>query len=90
MRSYEIGGGCLKWSGNNKGNPMLILARRVGETPIINSDVRVTVLGMRGGQIRIGINAPKNVTVHREEVFDRIKREENAAAEAVGENWVVT
>jgi carbon storage regulator len=54
---------------------MLILTRRVGETIMIGSDVSVTVLGVKGNQVRLGINAPKNVAVHREEVFERISRE---------------
>ena len=59
---------------------MLILTRRVGETVMIGSDVTVTVLGVKGNQVRIGINAPKNVAVHREEIFERIKREKGGAA----------
>lgn len=54
---------------------MLILTRRVGETLNIGIDVTVTVLGVKGNQVRIGINAPKHVAVHREEIFERIKRE---------------
>ena len=54
---------------------MLILTRRVGETIMIGSDITVTVLGVKGNQVRLGINAPKNVAVHREEVFERISRE---------------
>ena len=54
---------------------MLILTRRVGETVMIGDDVTVTVLGVKGNQVRVGINAPKNVAVHREEIFERIKRE---------------
>jgi len=54
---------------------MLILTRRVGETLKVGNDVDVTVLGVKGNQIRIGIKAPKNVAVHREEIFDRIQRE---------------
>ena len=54
---------------------MLILTRRVGETVMIGDDVTVTVLGVKGNQVRIGVNAPKNVAVHREEIFERIKRE---------------
>ena len=54
---------------------MLILTRRVGETLIIGDEVTVTVLGVKGNQVRIGVNAPKNVTVHREEIDERIKRE---------------
>ena len=54
---------------------MLILARRVGETIMIGNDVTVTVLGVKGHQVRIGITAPKDVAVHREEIYERIKRE---------------
>lgn len=55
---------------------MLILTRRVGETVMIGNDVTVTVLGVKGNQVRVGVNAPRDVAVHREEIFDRIKREE--------------
>jgi carbon storage regulator len=55
---------------------MLILTRRVGETVVIGNDVTVTVLGVKGNQVRLGVNAPKEVTVHREEIFERIKREQ--------------
>jgi carbon storage regulator len=55
---------------------MLILTRRVGETVMIGNEVTVTVLGVKGNQVRIGVNAPKDVAVHREEIYDRIKREE--------------
>jgi carbon storage regulator len=55
---------------------MLILTRRVGETVMIGSDVTVTVLGVKGNQVRIGVNAPRDVAVHREEIYERIKREE--------------
>ena len=51
---------------------MLILTRRVGETVMIGDDVSVTVLGVKGNQVRIGVNAPKDVAVHREEIFERI------------------
>lgn len=56
---------------------MLILTRRVGETLMVGDDVTVTVLGVKGNQVRIGVNAPKDVAVHREEIYDRIKNEEN-------------
>jgi carbon storage regulator len=52
---------------------MLILTRRVGESVVIGEDVTVTVLGVKGNQVRIGINAPKHVAVHREEIAERIK-----------------
>ena len=54
---------------------MLILTRRVGETLVIGDDVRVTVLGVRGNQVRVGVNAPKDVAVHREEIYQRIQSE---------------
>jgi carbon storage regulator len=55
---------------------MLILTRRVGETVMIGDDIAVTVLGVKGNQVRVGVNAPKEVSVHREEIYERIKREE--------------
>ena len=57
---------------------MLILTRRVGETLVIGDDVSVTVLGVRGNQVRLGVNAPKNVSVHREEIYQRIQAEKAA------------
>ena len=60
----------------------MILTRRVGETLMIGDDVTVTVLGVKGNQVRIGVNAPKDVAVHREEIYDRI-RKENAGGGSV-------
>ena len=59
---------------------MLILTRRVGETVMIGNDVTVTILGVKGNQVRVGINAPKNVAVHREEIYERIKREQHGTS----------
>jgi carbon storage regulator len=60
---------------------MLILTRRVGETVIIGDSIEVTVLGVKGNQVRLGVTAPRDVTVHREEIHARIKAEEEAQAE---------
>lgn len=57
---------------------MLILTRRVGETVMVGDDVTITVLGVKGNQVRIGVNAPKHVSVHREEIYQRIKKEQEA------------
>ncbi|MAY42613.1 MULTISPECIES: carbon storage regulator CsrA [unclassified Neptuniibacter] len=54
---------------------MLILTRRPGETLMVGDDVTVTVLGVKGNQVRIGVNAPKDINVHREEIYQRIKKE---------------
>jgi carbon storage regulator len=61
---------------------MLILTRRVGEVLIIGDDVYITVLGVKGNQVRIGVNAPKDISVHREEIWLRIKDEKNGKAPA--------
>ena len=54
---------------------MLILTRRVGESVIIGDDITLTVLGVRGHQVRLGVDAPKDVSVHREEIYQRIQKE---------------
>lgn len=61
---------------------MLILARRVGETIMIGEDVAVTILGVTGSQVRVGVNAPKEISVHREEVYERIQNEKHAGTGA--------
>jgi carbon storage regulator len=61
---------------------LLILTRRVGETVCIGDDVTLTVLGVKGNQVRVGINAPKNVAVHREEIYERIQRGQEHAPDA--------
>lgn len=56
---------------------MLILARRVGETMMIGDDIKVTILGVKGNQVRIGVIAPRDVGVHRKEIYLRIQEEKS-------------
>jgi carbon storage regulator len=60
---------------------MLILTRRVGETVVIGDDVQVTVLGVKGNQVRLGVTAPRDVSVHRLEIYDRIRKEQEPGGE---------
>ncbi len=64
---------------------MLILTRRVGESLMIGDEVTVTVLGVKGNQVRIGVNAPREVSVHREEIYERIRKEQQGGGDNAGE-----
>ena len=65
---------------------MLILTRKVNESLLVGDDIKLTVLGIKGGQIRIGISAPRDVSVHRQEVYDRIQQEQKGLKEAEGQD----
>ncbi len=60
---------------------MLILTRRIGESVVIGDDIKLTVLGVKGSQVRLGIDAPKTVSVHREEIYERIQSEEKPSSD---------
>tara|TARA_B100001093_G_scaffold377766_1_gene363070 strand:+ start:206 stop:415 length:210 start_codon:yes stop_codon:yes gene_type:complete len=61
-----------------EGDVMLILTRRVGEALMVGDDTKIVVLGVKGSQIRLGINAPKDIVVHREEIFDKINMKDDS------------
>ncbi len=59
---------------------MLVLSRRIGESLVIADDIRLTILGISGGQVRLGIEAPKHISVHREEIYEKIQQEQQRAS----------
>jgi carbon storage regulator len=59
---------------------MLVLSRRIGESLVIADDIRLTILGVSGGQVRVGIEAPKQISVHREEIYEKIQQEQKKAS----------
>lgn len=65
---------------------MLILTRRISESVIIGDEVKITVLGVKGNQVRLGIDAPKTVSVHREEIYQRIQQEKQGGGSSTTEN----
>ena len=69
---------------------MLILTRKLGETLIIGDDIKVSVLGVKGGQVRIGIEAPDNVSIHREEIYEKILAEVGVVSRPVGQASTAT
>jgi carbon storage regulator len=75
-QAFNANTGQLANDGNYGREGMLILTRRVGETLMIGDDVTVTVLGVKGNQVRIGVDAPKDVAVHREEIYERIANDQ--------------
>ena len=78
VMQHDIRGCLVTQDKGFKEQKMLILTRRVGETLVIGDDVNVTVLGVRGNQVRLGVNAPKEVAVHREEIYQRIQKENDS------------
>jgi carbon storage regulator len=72
----------MDWIVNSGETGMLILTRRVGESLMIGDDVTVTVLGVKGNQVRLGVDAPRDIAVHREEIFERIRAEKASDSSA--------